>query len=54
MKDYTIAHGTVMYQDTIYQVGDTISLDEATAKQLALHLDKSPSTRQPKPEATDG
>lgn len=50
MKEYTITHGTVLHQDTIYQVGDAITLDDATAKQLAIHLDKPASTRQPEPE----
>lgn len=55
MKPYTITHGAVSYEGRLYQEGDTITLDDATASQLALHLDKPPSKRQPKSaESTDG
>lgn len=52
-KTYTVTHGTINHGDTIYQVGDTINLDDATAKQLAIHLE--PAKPAPAPgESTDG
>ena len=46
MKNYTITHGAVLHKETLYQEGDKITLDDATAKMLAIHL----SVDKPAPE----
>jgi hypothetical protein len=53
MKKYTVTHGSILHDGQLYQSGDTISLSDSLAKQLAIHLDKSEQPSQPE-EPSDG
>ena len=58
MKNYTVVHGSILLDDTLYQEGDAISLTDSQAKDLAIHLGKPEAKAKtepaPEPEADHG
>jgi hypothetical protein len=53
MKKYTVTHGSILHDGQLYQAGDTISLSDSLANQLAIHLGKPEQPSQME-EPSDG